>query len=83
MPDSAGYITLKADAVKKGVAALLAGADIVTGTTMTLSGIHKRVLSKFGGQVYNYIADPQVAQEAKERGITRAGGSMEWAAFLP
>lgn len=80
--DYAKTLTFSPDAVKKGVAALQGGADIVTDTTMALSGINKRVLRKFGGEVYNFIADEAVAKEAKERGITRAAVSMERAAEM-
>ncbi len=80
--DYAKTLTFSPDAVKKGVAALQGGADIVTDTTMALSGINKRVLHKFGGEVYNFIADEAVAKEAKERGITRAAVSMERAAEM-
>lgn len=69
-------------AVQRGVEALRHGVNIVTDTTMAMSGINKRVLSKFGGQVYNFIGDPQVAARAKERGITRSAVSMERAAAL-
>ena len=80
--DYAKTLTFSPDAVKKGVAALQGGADIVTDTTMALSGINKRVLHRFGGEVYNFIADEAVAKEAKERGITRAAVSMERAAEM-
>ena len=80
--DYAKTLTFSPDAVAKGVAALQGGADIVTDTTMALSGINKRVLHKFGGEVYNFIADEAVAKEAKERGITRAAVSMERAAEM-
>ena len=80
--DYAKTLTFSPDAVKKGVAALKSGADIVTDTTMALSGINKRVLHKFGGEVYNFIADEAVAKEAKARGITRAAVSMERAAAM-
>ena len=80
--DYAKTLTFSPDAVKKGVAALQGGADIVTDTTMALSGINKRVLHKFGGEIYNFIADEAVAKEAKARGITRAAVSMERAAEM-
>lgn len=69
-------------AVAKGVAALKAGCHIVTDTSMAMSGINKTVLGKLGGQVHCFIADPDVAEEAKARGITRSAVSMEKAAKL-
>jgi len=47
---------------------------------MAASGINKRVLGRFGGEVLNFISDEDVAAEAKERGLTRAAVSMERAA---
>ena len=56
------------------------GADIVTDTNMALTGINKKRLAAYGGSVRCYMADEDVAAEAKERGITRASVSMERAA---
>ena len=49
---------------------------------MALAGISKPTLAKFGGKAVCFMADPEVAQEAKERGVTRAVVSMEHAARL-
>lgn len=59
------------------------GADIVTDTNMALTGINKSVLSAYGGDVYCFMADDAVAEEARERGVTRAYISMEKASRLP
>lgn len=67
-------------AVQTAMDAIRAGCDIVTDTTMALSGINKRALARFGGEVKCYIADADVAQEAKARGVTRSLVSMEKAA---
>lgn len=80
--DYARNLCFSPDAVKLGVDALCRGTDIVTDTTMAMSGINKRVLAKLGGQVYNFIADPEVAAQAKARGVTRAAVSMEHAAAM-
>lgn len=69
-------------AVFKMMAAVKEGCDIVTDTTMAMSGINKRVLARFGGQVHCFIGDADVAAEAKERGVTRSLVSMEKAAKL-
>ncbi len=58
------------------------GADIVTDTNMALSGINKKRLASFGGQVHCFMADEEVAAEAKKRQVTRATVSMERAAKL-
>ena len=69
-------------AVAKGIEALKAGCHIVTDTSMAMSGINKTILGKLGGQVHCFIADPDVAEKAKARGITRSAVSMEKAAKL-
>ncbi len=53
------------------------GADVVTDTNMALSGINKKVLEKYGGRAYCFMADEDVAKEAKQRGVTRAYVAME------
>ena len=70
------------DATQIGVEALRGGCSIVTDTKMAASGINTRVLAKFGGQVYNFMSDADVAAEAKDRGCTRAAVCMERAAAL-
>ena len=69
-------------AVEKGLEALKNGCDIVTDTQMAKAGINKAILARLGGQVHCFMSDPEVAAEAKERGITRAVVSMEHAARL-
>lgn len=65
------------DAVSIAKELLGNGADIVTDTNMALAGINKRALARMGGQVHCFMADEDVAQIAKERGVTRATVSME------
>ena len=69
-------------AVEQALEAIRSGACIVTDTQMAMSGINKKVLAKFGGEVYNFMTDEDVAREAKERGCTRASVCMEKAAAL-
>ena len=80
--DYAENLAFSAHAVAQGIAALRAGCDIVTDTQMARSGINKRVLERFGGEVLCFMSDVDVANEAKERGVTRATVSMERAARL-
>lgn len=70
------------NAVDIAVEALKNGATIVTDTQMVKAGINKKVLGKFGGEVVCFIADDDVAAEAKERGVTRSLVSMEKAAKI-
>ena len=61
---------------------ILKGADIVTDTNMALAGINKKILASFGGEAHCFMADPDVAQLARERQVTRAAISMEKAAAI-
>lgn len=58
------------------------GACIVTDTQMAKSGINKKILESFGGEVFCFMSDEDVAKKAKETGQTRATISMEKAAEL-
>lgn len=75
-------LTFSPDAVDKALEALRGGCDIVTDTQMAKAGINKTILGKLGGTVHCFMSDPEVAAEAKQRGITRAIVSMERAAQL-
>lgn len=61
---------------------ILLGADIVTDTNMVKSGINKKRLAQYGGEVHCFMADEEVAKEAKSRKVTRATVSMERAAKM-
>ena len=70
------------DAIETAKNLILQGADIVTDTNMALAGINKRALARHGGEAHCFMADEKVAALAKERGVTRATVSMEFAAQL-
>lgn len=70
-------------AVAAGIEAIRRGACIVTDTQMARSGINKTRLKQYGGEVYCFMSDEDVAQKAKAEGTTRATASMEKAASLP
>ena len=75
-------LIISGQAIQAGLEALKKGAVIVTDTNMAKAGISKIALEKLGGSVECFIADQDVAKEAKERGITRAIVSMEKAAKI-
>lgn len=75
-------LAYSARAVSYAKKLLLQGADIVTDTNMALAGINKHALSKLGGSAHCFMADTDVAEQAKDRGITRAAVSMEKAAKI-
>ena len=80
--DYAENLIFSENAVQKAVAALRGGCDIVTDTQMALAGINKTAAAKLGCEVHCFMSDPDVAEDAKERGCTRAVISMEKAAEL-
>ena len=80
--DYAKNLAFSKDAVKKAIDALSKGCDIVTDTQMALSGINKAAAAKLGCTVHCFMSDPDVAEQAKERGCTRAVVSMEKASKL-
>ncbi len=81
--DYADNLCFSEDAARLGVEAIRRGASIVTDTRMAASGINKKRLAEYGGSVYCYMDAEDVAQEAKERGCTRATVCMERGAKLP
>ncbi|MBR1496944.1 MAG: precorrin-8X methylmutase [Oscillospiraceae bacterium] len=80
--DYADNLVFSPGAVEAGLAALRGGCDIVTDTQMARAGINKTALAALGGEVRCFMSDPDVAEEAKARGVTRAAVSMERAAGL-
>ena len=80
--DYADNLVFSPHAVQTGLEALRSGCDIVTDTQMAKAGINKTILASLGGEVHCFMSDPDVAQEARSRGVTRAFVSMEKAAAL-
>lgn len=76
-------IAMSPDAVSAGVAALKAGCGLVTDTTMALAGINKQKLALYGVTPACFVADLQVAREAREQGITRSIVAMRTATADP
>lgn len=68
--------------IEKALAAIRNGASIVTDTQMGRSGINKKSLAKYGGQVYCFMSDEDVALEARKNGTTRAVASIDKAARM-
>ena len=80
--DYADNLYFSKDAGPKAIEAIKHGACIVTDTQMVKAGINKKALAKFGGEVYCFMSDEDVAKNAKSAGSTRAAASMEKAAKL-
>ena len=78
--DYAKNLRFTPGAVQAAVRALQRGAVIVTDTNMALAGITKPGLKKLNGEAICYMADPAVAEAAKQAGTTRAVAAMHRAA---
>ena len=70
--DYAKSMQIAPGAIASGITALKSGCGIVTDTTMVISGMSKERLSPFGVRVSCFVADPQVAKDAKAQLITRS-----------
>ena len=74
------YYSLKV--VERAFELLKNGANVITDTNMALAGINKKAAEKLGLKLHCFMADEEVAKEAKERNVTRAYVSMERAMGL-
>lgn len=80
--DYADNLVFSENAVNIAKQAIKNGACIVTDTQMAKAGINKKVLARYGGEVFCFMSDEDVAEEAKKRSVTRAVVSMEKASRL-
>ncbi len=80
--DYADNLVFSPGAVDTALNALKRGVTIVADTSMAAAGINKRSASALGVEVRCFISDPDVAEEAKRRGVTRSAVCMEKAAAL-
>lgn len=78
--DYAKNLRFTPGAMQAAVRALQRGAVIVTDTNMALAGISRPGLAKLGCEAVCYMADPAVAEAAKQAGTTRAVAAMHRAA---
>lgn len=67
-------VRLATDALRRG------GQTIITDTNMAKAGVSRVGLDKLGGEVRCFMADPDIAQRAKDQGSTRAVAAMQKAA---
>ena len=78
--DYAANLTFTPRAVARGVEALQRGTAIITDTNMAKAGISRPALSKLGSQVLCFMAEEDVARQAKQQGTTRAAAAIDRAA---
>jgi len=65
------------EAIAAGIAAIRAGRNILTDVNMGAAGVSKGLLAAWGGTVICKVALPEVAEGAKERGLTRSEVAIE------
>ncbi|MBR1592073.1 MAG: precorrin-8X methylmutase [Ruminococcus sp.] len=80
--DYAENLYFSENVIDKAVSTLKKGCVIVTDTNMALSGINKTALNTLGCKAFCFMADKDVAETAKEKGLTRAAVSVDKAAGI-
>jgi precorrin-8X/cobalt-precorrin-8 methylmutase len=78
-PEFAKLLVISDDAVKAGVAAIKAGAKVVTDVKMIKAGINEARLKRFGCKIYTYMNDERAMELAKKEGLTRSAAAMRLA----
>ena len=68
------------EAVPKALEAFRSGRAVITDTNMAKAGISKSALTQLLCEGYCFMADRDVAEDAKAHGTTRAAAAMEKAA---
>ncbi|MCW4024445.1 MAG: sirohydrochlorin nickelochelatase [Candidatus Bathyarchaeota archaeon] len=71
-PEFAKLLEISDTAVESGVAAIKAGAKVITDVKMIKAGINETRLEKFGIKILTYVEDKQAIKMANEEGITRS-----------
>ncbi len=59
-------------AIEAGITAILQGMPVIADVRMVEAGISKERIQRYGGEVRVHISDPDVIEEAKALGLTRA-----------
>lgn len=72
----APIIKISSGAINSAKNAIKSGKNIFTDVEMVRTGINKRTLSKFGGEVYCKVADEEVKEISIKEGITRSMAAM-------
>jgi precorrin-8X/cobalt-precorrin-8 methylmutase len=75
-------LTFSQNVIEIAKEAIRNGACVVTDTNMVRAGINKKKLAEYGGEVFCFMADDDVCEDAKKSGSTRASASMEKATKL-
>lgn len=74
--DYAKIIRIGKGAIEAAKNAIISGKNVYTDVEMVRTGINKKRLKSFGGEVFCKIGDEDVAKKAKENEITRSMAAM-------
>ncbi len=72
-------IRFQSNAIQMAKQAIQSGTKIITDTRMALSGIQKKAIEAYGGEVVCYIDDSTVQIQAQKHGTTRARMAIDMA----
>jgi precorrin-8X/cobalt-precorrin-8 methylmutase len=78
-PEFAKLLLISDKAVETGVAAIKAGAKIITDVNMVKAGINETRVKRFGGKILTYIDHERAVKLAARESITRAAAAMRLA----
>jgi len=78
-PEFAKLVVIQEDAVGAGVAAIRAGAKIITDVKMVRAGINAKRVGRFGGRIFTYLNDERTLKLAEQKSITRSAAAMRLA----
>ncbi|MDH5298735.1 MAG: precorrin-8X methylmutase [Desulfobulbaceae bacterium] len=59
-------------AIDAALHAIRSGKNVLTDVNMSAAGVSKPILARWGGKVLCQVGDPQVAAEARDKGLTRS-----------
>lgn len=76
-PSFVDLVAWSSGAIDAATAALRGGVPILTDVNMVRAGISQARVTRFGNSVHCFIADPEIADEARERGLTRSIVAVE------
>jgi precorrin-8X/cobalt-precorrin-8 methylmutase len=78
-PEFAKLLVISDKAVDAGVAAIKAGAKIITDVKMVKAGINENRVKRFGGKILTYIDDKRATKMANDESITRSTAAIRLA----
>jgi precorrin-8X/cobalt-precorrin-8 methylmutase len=78
-PEYAKLLVISEKAVDAGVAAIKAGAKILTDVKMVKAGINEARLKRFGEEILSYIDDERAVKLANDASITRSAAAVRLA----